>query len=205
MALHLTFDDGPDPVWTPVVLDALAAAGATATFFVLGPRVRAHPDLVRATVAAGHRVEPHADQHDRHDRMDRHQIRADTDAVVDALRAVDVEPTRWRTPWGLVTDDTRRVADDVGLALVGWDADTHDWRGDLAEEMVVAIKREAPNGGIVLAHDGLGPGATRPGCAETARLIPMAAAWGVARGLTLEPLPEPRAAPATLAFAGKRP
>ncbi|MEV4422986.1 polysaccharide deacetylase family protein [Patulibacter sp. NPDC049589] len=190
-ALHLTFDDGPSPAWTPVVLAALERIGARATFFVLGDAVRAHPDLVRAAVAHGHRVELHADRHERHDRMSAAAIRADAGAALDALRAAGVAPAWWRTPWGRITDATRTVAAERGLRLVGWDADTHDWRGDRAEAMLAAVERDAPAGGVVLAHDGLGPGATRAGCEETVRFVSLAGAWARARGLELEPLPVP--------------
>lgn len=192
MRLHLTFDDGPDPVSTPAVLRALADQAATATFFVLGSAVRSHLALVRATIAAGHRVELHGDRHERHDRMGVDEIRADARAGLLALAVAGVRPAWWRTPWGRITDGTREVAADLGLALVGWDADTHDWRGDRAEDMLEVLVRDAPAGGIVLAHDGLGPGATRDDCRETARFVGLAAAWARDAGLALEALPAPR-------------
>lgn len=191
MPLHLTFDDGPSPAWTPVVLAALGRVGARATFFVLGRSARRHPELVRTIVAAGHDVQLHADRHERHDRLTRDEIGADVDAALRALSTAGVFPTLWRTPWGRITDDTRVVAARRGLALVGWDADTHDWRGDRAEAMLAAVERDAPSGGIVLAHDALGPGARRPGCEETVRFVTLAAAWAAERGLALEPLPAP--------------
>jgi peptidoglycan/xylan/chitin deacetylase (PgdA/CDA1 family) len=191
MPLHLTFDDGPSPEWTPVVLAALARVGARATFFVLGQHARRHPDLVRATVAGGHGVQLHADRHDRHDRLTREEIDADADAALRALTDAGVQPTLWRTPWGRITDDTRAVAARRGLRLVGWDADTHDWRGDPAEAMLAAVRRDAPTGGIVLAHDALGPGVRRTGCEETVRFVTLVAAWAAERDLPLEPLPAP--------------
>lgn len=191
MPLHLTFDDGPSPAWTPVVLAALARVGARATFFVLGEAVRRSPELVRAALDEGHAVQLHADRHERHDRLTLAQIAADTEAALASLAGVGVAADLWRTPWGRVTDDTRTVAARHGLALVDWDADTHDWRGDRAEAMLAAVRRDAPSGGIVLAHDALGPGARRPGCEETVRFVTLAAAWAAERGLALEPLPSP--------------
>lgn len=191
MPLHLTFDDGPSPAWTPVVLAALARVGARATFFVLGDAVRTSPDLVRRTLDDGHRVELHADRHVRHDRWTRAQLDADTDRALDALAAVGAAPEWWRTPWGRATDDTAAVAAARGLTLVRWDADTHDWRGDDAEAMLAAVRRDVPEGGVVLAHDALGPGASRDGCEETVRFVTLAAAWAARRDLPLEPLPRP--------------
>jgi peptidoglycan-N-acetylglucosamine deacetylase len=183
--LALTFDDGPDPRWTPAVLDALHAADATATFFVLGECARRHPDVVRAVVAAGHTVEVHADRHTSHAEMTRDDGAADLDRVLDVLDRLEIEPSRWRTPWGIEADWTRGLAAERGLDLVGWTADTHDWRGDAAGDMLAAVLPGLREGAIVLAHDGLGPGARRDGCRETVALIaPLVAA---ARGLGLEP------------------
>ena len=65
-AAYLTFDDGPDPAWTPAVAQALGRAGVRATFFVVGERAADHPDLVRDLLAAGHEVELHCMHHVRH-------------------------------------------------------------------------------------------------------------------------------------------
>jgi peptidoglycan-N-acetylglucosamine deacetylase len=191
MALHLTFDDGPSPAWTPVVLAALERVGARATFFVLGEAVLEHPEVVRTVAAAGHRVELHAHRHVRHDRLSVGEIAEDTAEALEALATAGISPAWWRTPWGRVTDDTRAVAADHGLTVLGWDADTHDWRGDDAGAMVAAVERDAGDGGVVLAHDGLGPGALRDGCEETVRFVTLVAAWARSRGLALEALPEP--------------
>ena len=86
------------------------------------------------------------------------------------------------------------MADELGLSLVGWDADTHDWRGDPPADGLDRIARDAPDGGIVLAHDGLGPGATRADCAGTVALVPLAAAWAARRDLALTALPDPAGA-----------
>jgi peptidoglycan/xylan/chitin deacetylase (PgdA/CDA1 family) len=81
----------------------------------------------------------------------------------------DLRPTRWRLPWGALAPYSRALADDYGLRLVGWTADTHDWRGDTAELMLDAVALEP--GAIVLMHDGVGAGARRRDCAQTARLV----------------------------------
>jgi hypothetical protein len=70
----LTFDDGPNPVWTPRVLDALAEAGARATFFVLAPAADKHPQLLRRAEQEGHEVGLHCERHVRHDRMKREEM-----------------------------------------------------------------------------------------------------------------------------------
>jgi peptidoglycan-N-acetylglucosamine deacetylase len=186
-ALALTFDDGPDPRWTPAVLDALASAGARATFFVLAGPARRHPELLRRAVDEGHTVAPHADRHVRHTEMDARTGSLDLERTLDALASAGLPaPRHWRTPWGVEADWTGPLAAAHGLRLVGWDADTHDWRGDDAGSMLAAVAPQLDRtGAIVLAHDGLGPGARRSGCAETVALVaPLVAA---ARAQGLEP------------------
>jgi peptidoglycan-N-acetylglucosamine deacetylase len=174
----LTFDDGPDPTWTPALLDALAAAGAVATFFVLGPAMVANPELVRRTVAEGHAVELHGWAHLRHPSSPKTVVAEDTARALDALEALAVYPRWWRLPWGLAAGWTPPLAASHELTIAGWTADTLDWRGLSAERMLerVAPAVVAPDA-IVLAHDGLGPGAKRDGAEETVRLVePLVAA-----------------------------
>jgi len=181
--LALTFDDGPDPRWTPAVLAALRAARATATFFVLGECVRRHPDVVKAVVADGHAVEVHADRHTSHADMTREEGAADLDRVLDILDGLGVRPAHWRTPWGIEAEWTRGLAAEHGLAVVGWTADTKDWRGDPAADMLAAVLPDLRDAAIVLAHDGLGPGALRDGCEETVALVAPLVAAARERGL----------------------
>ena len=178
--VSLTFDDGPDPRGTPAVLDALAQAGAHATFFVLGSRVTRHPELLARILAEGHAVGVHGYEHLRHPRHDRATVEADLNA---ALQAIGGAPELWRVPWGDLAPWTAELAAAHGLTPAGWSVDTHDWRGDDAEAMLAAAEPELRPGAIVLAHDGIGDGALRADCAETARLIGPLVAVARARGL----------------------
>jgi len=174
--LELTFDDGPDPVWTPAVLDALDAHGARGTFFVMGERAREHPEVVGEVLGRGHAVQLHCHQHLRHTEVGREAIEADTARALAVLARLGVRPTRWRTPWGAQAAWTAEVAHGHGLELVGWDVDTHDWRGDDAEAMLRAISPALRPGAVVLMHDGLGPGSRRADCEQTVRLTRLIAA-----------------------------
>jgi peptidoglycan/xylan/chitin deacetylase (PgdA/CDA1 family) len=169
--LRLTFDDGPDPVWTPRILDALHAASLRATFFVIAKRAAAHSAIVRRACAEGHAVELHCDTHIRHTELSPREGRADTRRALARLAALDVRPARWRTPWGVQAAWTADVAREHGLELCHWDVDTHDWRGDSAESMLAATGPSLRDDAVVLLHDGLGPGARREGCDETLRYV----------------------------------
>lgn len=170
--VYLTFDDGPDPDGTRRVLDALDEAGARATFFVVAPSSRREPALISAMLEAGHRVELHCTEHVRHTERSRAEIEADTEGALSDLRALSVRPRLWRPPWGVVAPWTPAIARNFGLELALWTIDPHDWRGDSAGEMLSHVEPRLEPGAVVLLHDGLGPGALRPGCEETAALIP---------------------------------
>jgi len=186
--LALTFDDGPDVHGTPLVLDALARAGGRATFFVIAPRAAAHPELVARIVGAGHAVGLHCDEHVRHSKRDAEWCAADTRRALQRLHQLGVSPTLWRTPWGDAAPWTGQVAAEHGLRIVGWTVDTHDWRGHSAAGMYAATRPALRPGAVVLAHDGLGPGALRDGVGETADYVNRVAAHGRRHRLELTAL-----------------
>jgi peptidoglycan/xylan/chitin deacetylase (PgdA/CDA1 family) len=80
------------------------------------------------------------------------------------------------------------VAAEYGLRIVGWTVDTHDWRGDTAQEMFGAVRPGLRPGAIVLAHDGIGPGARRTDARETVGFVTLAARHAAAHQLVLTSL-----------------
>src|SRR6201999_2717760 len=132
----LTFDDGPDPRGTPLVLEVLQDAGVNATFFVLGACVEREPELLERVLAAGHEVEVHGHAHLRHPEHARAAIEEDLQTAPRPRERHGVLPTRWRLPWGHLAEFSERVAADHALTLAGWTADSHDWRGDPAPAML---------------------------------------------------------------------
>ena len=171
MEISLTFDDGPDPTWTPLVLEELGRTDARATFFVVTPLARRYPSLISEIQRADHRVEFHCVEHVRHTKRTRNEVEQDTRSGLRDLDVLGVEPRLWRTPWGDTKPWTYEVADHFGLEVAPWTVDTHDWRGDKAPEMLRNIERLLQPGAVVLMHDGLGPGARRTDCKETAALV----------------------------------
>jgi len=184
----LTFDDGPDRTWTPRLLELLRALDVRATFFPIAPRAAAAPELLAWMRDDGHVIGLHCHDHVRHSERDLDWLRDDTTAALDELAAVDVAPALWRTPWGDTAPWTATVAREHELRLIGWTTDTHDWRGDDAERMLDQTREGLVAGSVVLAHDGIGPGARRDGAAETIRYVELAATHARAHRLTLEAL-----------------
>ncbi|HET7478962.1 MAG TPA: polysaccharide deacetylase family protein [Rubrobacteraceae bacterium] len=189
--VHLTFDDGPDPLWTRRTLDALRDADARATFFVVAPLARQNPALVAEMIDGGHRVELHCAEHARHTERSRAEIVADTESALADLHAIGARPRLWRPPWGVTAPWTTTIAERFGLELALWTIDPHDWRGDSPREMLAHIEPRLRPGAVVLLHDGLGPGARRTGCGETAALIPALVHSIRARGLEPAPMTDP--------------
>lgn len=156
----LTFDDGPDPLVTPQVLDLLAQAGARATFFVLPEQAEAHPALVARILAQGHDVQPHGARH-------RHAwLRSPWGATLDPVRAarrvsaVTGRPARYQRPphggYALGTVLGQRLAGVTGLH---WTVTAQDWAADATADSVrAAVNRRLHPGAIVALHDA-GPGA----------------------------------------------
>jgi peptidoglycan/xylan/chitin deacetylase (PgdA/CDA1 family) len=184
-----TFDDGPDPEWTPRVLAELDRCEARATFFMIGERVARAPELARTVGDAGHDVELHCDRHVRHPEYSEDELRQDTEAALRAFASAGLpRPRRWRTPWGVCTAATSKVAAEHTLELVHWTIDTHDWRGDRSAVMLEAVEELMEDRAVVLMHDALGPGARRTGVGETVRLIAPLCAAARERGLEVVPL-----------------
>jgi alkylation response protein AidB-like acyl-CoA dehydrogenase len=190
-ALSLTFDDGPDAHWTGRVLDVLRRSGTRATFFMVGERVRAAPASARAVIEAGHDVQLHCDRHLRHSDLSEGEIDRDVRDGLATLARIGVRPSYWRTPWGVRTDATARVASRHRLTLTDWTIDTHDWRGDSAAAMLESARPGVGEGAIVLMHDALGPGALRAGCENTVALVGELIALAQGEGLDVGALPPP--------------
>jgi peptidoglycan-N-acetylglucosamine deacetylase len=183
--LALTFDDGPDPRWTARLLDVLGDAHARATFFPIASRAAACPALIDRILAEGHEIGLHCDHHVRHSERSIEWCRRDTARALGLLGSVGVRPSLWRTPWGDTAPWSAELAGENRLRIIGWTVDTHDWRGDTARQMLRATKDDLRDGAIVLAHDGIGPGARRADARETIEYAALVADHAAAAGLEL--------------------
>lgn len=153
--LYLTFDDGPDPVWTPRVLDILAACGARATFFVVGTHARAHPGLLRRIAAEGHEIGNHTGSH-RHPWLltapaARREVRNGTETIADIVGS---RPLYYRPPHGRIRRCMVDAAHDDGQATVLWSLGAVDWGPMGSAPRIWRRLRKAVPGDIVLLHDG---------------------------------------------------
>ena len=147
--LALTFDDGPDPRWTPRVLDMLARLHIQATFFVLGSAVQAHPELITRQVAEGHEVGVHNWVHTDVYGVSFSELSDSVDRTCEAIEAAGApSPRLWRPPYGRVDAPAMMVASLKRMDLLLWSV--HTPSAAAAE----AVKDVAGAGSVVLCHDG---------------------------------------------------
>ncbi|MFT2719375.1 polysaccharide deacetylase family protein [Deinococcus sp. A31D244] len=161
----LTFDDGPDPRSTPAILDALHAAGAHATFFVLAAQAGAHPDLIARIVQEGHEVQAHAARHCHAWLRTPWSAYRDPGAaarrIQSVLRAVgsDQAVTLHRPPHGAYSLFTRLGQRVAGLTGAHWSLEGQDWRaGQTPDGLRAHLRRALQPGAVIVLHDA-GPGA----------------------------------------------
>jgi peptidoglycan/xylan/chitin deacetylase (PgdA/CDA1 family) len=143
--LYLTFDDGPDPTWTPKVLEVLRRYGVHATFFELGIQVKEHPTLPALVRADGHRIGNHTYSHTSLPSLDAAHLRAQIEHGPAA--------TCLRPPFGAVNARVRTAAARAGQKIVLWDVDTRDWSKPGTAKVVHTVLRNVHPGATVLMHD----------------------------------------------------
>ncbi|WP_243769812.1 bifunctional polysaccharide deacetylase/glycosyltransferase family 2 protein [Amycolatopsis acidicola] len=182
--IALTFDDGPDPEWTPAVLAVLARYQVHATFFETGARAAQHPELVRQVLAAGHEIGNHTASHT--DLRDASALRQNLELQATDLALADaagVVPSLVRPPYAATpssVDDAewqaiRRIGAE-GKIVVLSDLDSGDWRQPGADRIVANATPRDNRGAVVLFHDAGGDRSQTVAALE--RLIPQLRAEG---------------------------
>lgn len=215
----LTFDDGPDGRWTPLILDTLRAHHAMGTFFVIGDRVQTQLGLTRRIANEGHALGSHTFTHPDLSRVSPFVTRLELDATARLLEAVvgrrtllfrppyfgDAEPS---TPDELIPVEE---ATQLGYLTAGVHVDSDDWQGLPATEIVRRVLEDRHRGNIVLMHDGGGNRAQTVAAlgplidslrARGDTIVPLAGLVDATPGQFTPPLPPESANRRWLAFAG---
>lgn len=146
--LFFSFDDGPDPVWTPKVLAVLQKHGAHATFFELGTMQNAYPGLREQILAGGNTVGSHSISHPQ------------LTAITAAKRHHEIfdgpQSKCFRPPYGASNPKVRADIKAAGMTQVLWDVDPRDWARPGTNAIVNNILHHARRRNIILLHDGGG-------------------------------------------------
>lgn len=147
--VYLTFDDGPHPEATPLVLDMLAAAGAKASFFCIGDNVRKYPEIYQRILAEGHRVGNHSFHHLNGWKT------SDSDYLEDIRKASElIDSPIFRPPYGRIRRSQIRALRNTGMRPVMWSLLSGDFDLKLSEEKCAEnVLRNLAPGHIVVFHD----------------------------------------------------
>ncbi|TCV97614.1 peptidoglycan/xylan/chitin deacetylase (PgdA/CDA1 family) [Luteibacter rhizovicinus] len=156
VARYLSFDDGPDPEFTPPLLDLLARHGVQASFFLVGEKIEKHPDIVERIVAEGHMLGNHSYSHWSFGNMTLKKQLTEVHKTDALLRHFDRRPHhRMRPPHGYVGTQLMLYFAVHRRSFVYWSYDSLDYRTDMSPEALVTRLRDRPPapGDIVLMHD----------------------------------------------------
>lgn len=155
--IALTFDDGPNPVFTQQILDVLRRYEAVATFFCIGLNAHAFPETLDQIAAAGHEVGNHTWSHPYLPDLSRGEVSAQLERTNEAIARVTGEtPALMRPPYGGRSAQLLRWLAEAGMTSVLWTAETSDWARPGQEVIEAEAARQAAPGSIVLFHDGGG-------------------------------------------------
>jgi peptidoglycan/xylan/chitin deacetylase (PgdA/CDA1 family) len=156
-AIALTIDDGPDPAWTPLVLDELARNGVSATFSMIGRWTLLYPDLARAVIAAGHTICNHSMTHPvPFASLSPARIEAEVAGASTAIRqAIGWVPEVFRAPGGSWSPAVLTSVASNGMRAIEWDLDPRDWQRP-GTSLILSRLLAARPGDILLCHDGGG-------------------------------------------------
>ena len=151
----LTFDDGPHALGTPAVLEALAARGASATFFLVGEQVLRNPGLAAEIVAAGHTIGLHCHRHRNLLRLAPWQVREDIARALVAIEdATGLSPGLYRPPYGILNATALRLARRADRRTLLWTHWGHDWRARATPQSIaLEVTDGVEEGSVLLLHD----------------------------------------------------
>ncbi len=151
--IALTFDDGPDPVYTKKILEVLERCRVKATFFLIGSRVERYPAIVRGIAAAGHELGNHGYSHSRLTTLSQDAVRREISRTQEAVKAAANATPRWfRPPYGSYNKDIQRIAKEEGASTVLWTLNPDDWRSPGEAAIVKRVTAGAKDSAIVLLH-----------------------------------------------------
>jgi peptidoglycan-N-acetylglucosamine deacetylase len=195
--IAISFDDGPDPRWTPKILDILHEKHVPAAFFVVGEEGAKAPRILKRAYNEGHSIGNHTYSHPNLDEISPTQLRWELNITQRLIEStLGVKSILFRPPYGIdhqpeYAEEVAQlpIAQDMGYLIVGQKIDPHDWRQPYgkqipAQEIIDGVLRQAGAGNIVLFHDGGGDRS------QTVKALPIIIDELRARGYEFVPVPE---------------
>lgn len=148
---YLTFDDGPNTIYHPMILDILKTYNVKATFFLIGQNAQRDSDVVKRTVAEGHLIGNHSLTHSFMPNLSSNTISSElqtTDAILNPMQNI----TLFRPPYGGINYYVRADAHTLGLKIFLWDVDPQDWAEPPTDELVRRVISATHDGSNILLH-----------------------------------------------------
>jgi peptidoglycan-N-acetylglucosamine deacetylase len=176
--IYLTFDDGPNPTWTPKILSLLEDSGGHASFFVVGEKVKAWPELVEREAQDGDTIGDHTWSHPNLTRLSASVAWAELARDRNLITELTGKPPRlWRPPYEAFNAPVLAIASGLAMLMQLWSVDTGDWQLPGTQVIVLRVMAALHNGMVVLFHDGGGDTRSQT-VAAVAILIPELQAAG---------------------------
>lgn len=171
----LTFDDVPDPRFTPKILDVLKNKKVSATFFVVGSRTLKNPGLLRRIHREGHNVGNHSYNHPDFSKLSLSKVQEQinrAEGIIDGI--VGLKPRLIRPPYGEIMAKQLEWAKKRGYVVVNWDVDSLDWKQLNSNQVFRNVTKSVRPGSVVLMHAGGGEGQDLTG---TVKALPRIIDW----------------------------
>lgn len=148
----LTFDDGPNPEYTPQMLEVLKEKNVKATFFLLGEEVEKYPEIVKTIQKEGHVIGNHSYKHEQLSKLTMEEACAQVNRTNELIYDITgVYPSYLRPPFG---DWHEKLDCEVNMVEVLWDVDTLDWSSQNHARIVNKVLKNVKEDDIILMHDG---------------------------------------------------
>ena len=152
--IALTFDDGPSGAITETLLDGLAARNVKATFFLCGYRIEKFPEIAQRMAEEGHELGLHSNRHDYMQHMTKEEALDDLAECQSILtESTGVSARLFRPPGGLYSQALLAASRELGLSVVFWSVDPHDWDKEKSSQVLPYLLSHASAGDIILMHD----------------------------------------------------
>ncbi|WML32585.1 polysaccharide deacetylase family protein [Clostridium sp. OS1-26] len=149
----LTFDDGPDIYYTPQILEILKKYNVKATFFIVGLRAQAHPEMVRRIVSEGHSIGNHTWDHPNLPKLPTDKVREEVQKTEQLLYSITgFNTAMFRPPYGSANAQVIDEVTSLGYKIIDWSVDTRDWAKTPTPQIMNYVSKEVYPGGIILQH-----------------------------------------------------
>jgi len=153
----ITFDDGPHPVGTPLILEVLKKYSIKAIFFVLGYNCRQYPEILKKIVDDGHEIGIHSWIHTPSEQFTSAEILEMLSKTVQTIRAIaNIVPAFSRPPYGKLSPSYKSACKNLNLVSIGWDVSSDDWSANSEKDIIIKLATQEIKNKVLLFHDGSG-------------------------------------------------